>query len=299
VASWDDVAARRFSRRWLLVAAGAAGLVGAGVVALPAGAVDVDAAALRERILTGVPPHSGYAESTGRLGLPEIPQLESVTALLTGTTRIRTFVAGPGRWRADELTPAGERDTYHLDGAEYVWDFGGDQLTRVVGTAPLRLPRAADLLPPDLARRLLRLAPADPVTPLPARRVAGRTAAGLRLVPSDPATTVGSVDVWADATSGLPLRVEVAPRSGPPLLVTELVEVVDGPPDPAVLVPPVPPGAGVVAASAADVSGALHTLGAPPPPDRLAGRGSPAPRTPSCPASGSTARGSPGSRWCR
>ena len=272
VASWGSVIAQRFSRRWLLVAAGAAGLVGAGVVTLPAGAVTAEPDALRARILAGPPPHVGYAESNGRLGLPEIPQLESVTALLTGTTRIRAFVAGADSWRADELTPAGERDTYHLGGAEYVWDFGNDQLTRVVGTTPLRLPRAADLLPPQLAQRLFRLAPADPVSPLPARRVAGRTAAGLRLVPADPATTVGGVDVWADPTTGLALRVEVSPRAGPPLLVTEFVDVTDGPPDPAALVPPVPPGAGAVTASAADLSGALRTLDAPPPPDRLAGR---------------------------
>ncbi|MDT7650946.1 MAG: hypothetical protein QOI36_2352 [Pseudonocardiales bacterium] len=272
VAGWDGVATQRFSRRWLLVAAGAAGLVAAGAVPRPAAAVEVDAAALRGRILAEVPPHVGYAESTGRLGLPQIPQLESTGSLLDSTTRIRAFVAAADRWRVDELTPAGERDTYHLDGTEYLWDFGADQLTRVVGQAPLRLPRAADLLPPELARRLLRLAPADPVAPLPARRVAGRTAVGLRLTPSDPATTVGSVDIWADPATALPMRVEVAPRGGPPLLRTEWLEIADRSPEPAELTPTVPPGAGAVATSAADVSNALRRLDAPPPPDRLAGR---------------------------
>jgi hypothetical protein len=80
------------------------------------------------------------------------------------------------------------------------------------------------------------------------------------------------VDVWADAATALPLRVEVAARSGPPLLVTELLEVTYRPPDPADLVPTVPPGAGAVTAGAADVSGALRVLDAAPPPDRLAGR---------------------------
>jgi hypothetical protein len=266
------VAAQRFSRRWLLVAAGAAGLVGAGTISLPVAAADVDPAVLRERILAGVPPYVGYAESTGRLGLPQIPQLESVTALLTGTTRIRAFVAGADRWRVDELTAAGERDTYRLDGIEYMWDFGADQLIRVTGSAPLRLPRAADLLPPGLAARLLRLAPADPVTALPARRIANRTAAGLRLTPADPDTTVGSVDIWADPATALPLRVEVAARTGPPLLFTELIDVAERAPEPADLTPTAPPGASAVTATAADVSGALRTLGAPPPPDRLAGR---------------------------
>lgn len=270
------MAVHRFSRRWLLVAAGAAGLVGVGAVELPAAASDLDPAVLRARILTGTPPYVGYGESTGRLGLPSIPQLESVSTLLTTTTRIRAYVAGRDTWRVDELTPAGERDTYRLTRPsgiiEYVWDFGSDQLTRVIGQAPLRLPRAADLLPPDLARRLLSLAPGDPVTALPARRVAGRSAAGLRLVPSDPDTTVGRVDVWADPDTALPLRVEVAARTGPTLLFAELTEVTDGPPDPVDLRPVLPPGAGAVAAQAVDLAGVLRVLGAPPPPDRLGGR---------------------------
>lgn len=273
VASWFDVAARRFSRRWLLVAAGAAGLVTAGSITVPASAVDADPERLRGRITDDpVPPHVGYAESTGRLGLPPIPQLESSVALLTSTTRIRSFVAGFDRWRVDQVQEAGERGTYHLDGTEYVWDHGAQQLTRVLGTTPLRLPRASDLTPPDLGRRLLRLSRADPVTALPARRVAGRDAAGLRVVPADPQTTIGRVDVWADPATALPLRVEVAPRDGAPLLFTEFVEVTDGPPDPADVTPWTPPGADAISATAADLSGALRVLDADPPPARLAGR---------------------------
>ncbi len=266
------MAPHRFSRRWLLVAAGAAAAVGVGAVQLPAAAVELDPETLRGRIRATVPPYAGYAETSGRLGLPSIAQLESVTALLTGTTRIRSYVAAADRWRADELTTAGERDTYQLGGTEFRWDFDADQLTRVVGRAPLRLPRAADLLPPDLARRVLSLAPDDPVTALPARRVAGRDAAGLRLVPRDPDTTVGRVDIWADPTTALPLRVEVAARTGPTLLVSELLDLTDGPPADADLAPVLPPGAGSVTVSAADVSGALRDLRAAPAPDRLAGR---------------------------
>lgn len=266
------MAAHRFSRRWLLVAAGAAGLVGAGAFQLPAGAVDTDPDALRGRILGEVPAYSGSGESRGRLGLPQIPQLESATALLTGVTRIRAFVAGPDRWRADTLTLTGENVLYHLGDVEYRWDFDADQLTRIVGATALRLPRAGDLLAPDLARRLLRLAPTDPVTALPARRIAGRTAAGLRLTPAEPATTIGRIDVWADPDTALPLRVEVAGRDGVPLLISELGTVTDGPPDPADLIPVVPPGAGALSAEAVDVAGALRVLDAPPAPDRLAGR---------------------------
>ncbi len=266
------MAAHRFSRRWLLVAAGAAGLVGAGAFQLPAAALEVDPDALRTRILGSVPPYVGYGQASGRLGLPEIAQLESVTALLTGTSRLRAFVAGPDRWRADELRLTGERVTYHLGDTEYLWDFDADQITRVVGATSLRLPRAGDLLPPDLARRLLALAPTDPVTALPARRIAGRTAGGLRLTPADPVTTVGRIDVWADPATALPLRVEVSARTGEPLLFAELTDVTDGAPERSALTPTVPPGAGAVSAVAADVSGALRVLNAPPAPGRLAGR---------------------------
>lgn len=267
------MAARRFSRRWLLVAAGAAGLVAAGSITLPAAAVDTDVERLRGRIMDDpVPPHVGYAESTGRLGLPPIPQLESSVALLTSTTRIRSFVAGFDRWRVDQVQEAGERGTYHVQGTEYVWDHGAQQLTRVLGATPLRLPRAGDLTPPDLGRRLLRLSRNDPASPLPARRVAGRDAAGFRITPADPQTTIGRVDVWADPATALPLRVEVAPRDGTPLLFTEFLEFADGPPAPADVTPWTPPGADAISATAADLSGALRVLDADPPPDRLAGR---------------------------
>jgi hypothetical protein len=270
VAGSHDVGGRAFNRRWLLVAAGAAGLVGAGAFTGPAAATDVDPTLLRGRIIGADPAYVGLVECSGQLGLPEIPRLASVIGLLTGRTRIRAHVAAADRWRVDELTPVGERDVYHLGDTEYIWDFGSDQLTRVVGTP--QLPRPADLLPPTLARRLLRLAAGDPVRPLPARRVAGRSAAGVRLSPTDPDTTVGPVDIWADPATALPLRVEVSARSGPPLLISELTDVQDRAPDPADLVPTVPPGAGAITASADDVGSALRVLNAPPAPDRLAGR---------------------------
>lgn len=277
MASWDGVSAARFSRRWLLVAAGAVGLVAAApaVDALPVRTDQGGADDLRRRILASTAqPWVGVAESTGRVALPELPALESTTALFTGVTRIRGLVAGPDRWRVDELTPVGERDTYHVGGREFVWDFGFDQLTELAGQAALRLPRAGDLLPPDLARRLLALAPDDPVAALPPRRIAGRAAAGLRLTPADPDTTVGRVDVWADGDSALPLRVEIAPRGAPavPLLVTELREVALQAPADADLVPPRPPGSSRTRAEAADLGGALRVLDAPAPPRRLADR---------------------------
>lgn len=260
--------------------AGALALLGVGpAVDAVAGALSrtggTGADELRRRVLAGgAQPWVGLAEATGRLALPDLPALESTTALFSDVTRVRGFVAGPDRWRADTLTPVGERDVYRLDGREYVWDFGFDQLTELTGRPALRLPRAADLLPPELGRRLLGLAPDAPVTPLPARRIAGRTADGLRLAPDDPDTTVARVDMWADPASALPLRVELGARTGPDvaLLVSELQDVDLRAPDDAVLVPPRPPGSGRVRAAANDLGGALRRLGAAPAPGRLGGR---------------------------
>ncbi|MFC5952239.1 hypothetical protein ACFQH9_28640 [Pseudonocardia lutea] len=267
------MASPRVTRRWVLVAAGTAAILGAAATTLPASGSDEPAEALRARVLAGLPAHVGYAESTGRLGLPEIPALERVTALFTGVTQLRAYVAGPDLWRVDELTPAGERDTYRRADREYLWDFGANQLTTVTGETPVRLPRAGDLVPSELARRLVGLTRSDPVTSLGRRRIAGFSAAGFRTTPVDPDTTVGRIDVWCDPASGLPLRVEVAARTDDrPLLFTEFLEVALTTPDDRTLTPAVPPGAGSVTAEAADLAGALRQLDAPDPPARLAGR---------------------------
>jgi len=78
-----------------------------------------------------------------------------VTSLVNGTTRIRSWYASPSSWRFDVLTAGAERDVYGTTGGEYVWDYGANLLTELIGAQPVRLLRAGDLLPPDLARRVL------------------------------------------------------------------------------------------------------------------------------------------------
>ena len=80
---------------------------------------------------------------------------------------------------------------------------------RLDGELDVSLPAAADLMAPTLGRRLAGT-PDTVVSKVPARRVAGRSAQGLRLTPRDQAaTTIGSVELWVDPRSGLPLQVEV------------------------------------------------------------------------------------------
>ncbi len=176
--------------------------------ALPVPGSAISAAALRDRILASARlPYQGYAESTVALGLPVLPDLQSVSRLFDGTTDQYVWYRSPGHWRADGLSTAGESDVYQVCRVTYRWTYAHNLLTRVVGAQPVRLPWSADLLPPALARRLIGLAsPADRLSRLPSLRVAGVDAAGLRLVPADRTTTVGAIDIWADPADGLPVE---------------------------------------------------------------------------------------------
>jgi hypothetical protein len=100
--------------------------------------------------------HAGYAESNATFGLPPVSGLTGLTSLLNGVTKVRVWQATPGRWRVDVLSDAGERDTYQLSAyRSFIWNSGGQLLTEVRGPQVYRLPRAADLVPPALALRLL------------------------------------------------------------------------------------------------------------------------------------------------
>jgi hypothetical protein len=271
-----SVVRRESLRRWSLVSAGVATLclLPAAVAAWPAGpAAGLDPAELRERILASADlPYQGYVTTDGRTGLPALPELAEVTGLLGGSARIRAWYAGPDSWRVAELTTIGERDTYRASDGHYRWDFERNLLTVVTGEPVVWLPGASDVVPPALARELLGLD--GRLEPLPARRVAGVDAAGVRLVPEDPDTAVGRVDVWADPSTGLPVQVEVSGRSGAdPAFTSRFRQLRQAAPDPAVLTPPVAPdGAGVTVTSAAKISEALAAALSGELPDTLAGR---------------------------
>lgn len=263
-------------RRWATVLGPIAvlcaipGLIGL----LPANAERVDPAALRARIFAADPAHSGYAESVGSLGLPDLPAVDDLGGLLGGRTRMRVWHASAASWRVDVLTAAGERDQYATATGTTGWDYEENLRTDLLGFAALRLPRPADLLPPALARRLLKAAgPNATLESLPGRRIAGVVAPGLRARPTDPDTTVGAVDVWADPRSGLPLAVEVVGKAGgPSALGTRFLELAQGPVLPDRLAPPVASGAQYVVADAPQVSTTLDEQLPNSLPNRLVGR---------------------------
>jgi hypothetical protein len=264
-------------RRWALVLAVVV-LLCAVPVALqlrPAHAAEIDPAALKAKILASRHrSFQGYAQSAGLVPLPPLPNLGQVTALVSSTTELRTWYAAPDRWRVDVLGPGTEHDLYQTPDAQWIWDYGGNQLSRVDGDQAVRLPRAADLTPPTLTHSLLDLSAGERLQSLPGRRVAGLDAAGLRIVPISADTTVDHIDVWADPGSGLPVQAEVTAKGGSrPVFVTRFLELHLSTPNSAVLTPPAArDGIGFTETDAPDLLSAINRNRFSFLPDRLGGR---------------------------
>jgi hypothetical protein len=216
------------ARRWWCVGIGVLVLVATPMLvrALPVADEDVSAGALLERIHGSRDvAFSGYTESVGNVGLPENDDLSSLTDLLSDTNRVRVWWRSPDAWRLATVRPTGETDLVHAGGRILRWVFESRSVT-VIPDAPVRLPTTADLLPNELARRMLAGARRGELSRLPSQRVAGRDALGLRLTPADPQAGIGRVDVYADRRSGLPLQVGVYGRgSRTPSLTSRFLDV--------------------------------------------------------------------------
>ena len=148
--------------------------------------------------------------------------------------------SGPTTWRVSTLRTTGETDLIHAGDRMLRWVYESKNVT-LVPDVSVRLPNTADLLPNELARRVLSGARSGELSRLPARRVAGHDTLGLRLRPADPQSAVSRVDVYADAATGLPVQVQLyAKGQAFPSLTTRFVDLHVGEPDRV--------GAGVLAA---------------------------------------------------
>jgi hypothetical protein len=204
--------ARRW--RWVPVAAGIAALVAtpAFVASRPVTAPGPGATTLLARVVASEPTrYEGTVDTLGRIPLPDLGALEEPIGLLGERNRLRVWFEGPTRYRVDQLSLFGEIGTYV--GPEGTWRWESERRAASATDVPdgYRAPRALDLTPPELGRRLARAAtPGDVLSDLPPARVAGRAVPGLRIRPAaGTATTVDRVDLWADPVTGTVLRVEV------------------------------------------------------------------------------------------
>ncbi len=260
-------------RRWLLVALGVLLVVGAPVAlrALPASDADVDAATLLARVRDAAPAaYAGYVESEGTLQLPVTDSFTDVGALFGERTRIRVWWRSADDWRVDKLLTAGETDLVHQAGRTTEWSY--ERARATVYTDPdIRLPRTADLLPPTLAHRLLADVDPTELSRLDARRVAGRDALGLRLAPGAARSSIEHVDLWADADTGIPLRVEVYGAGSTPALTTAFREFSPTRPDRAQTSFQLPPGADLRLDDVLDIADAANQFADVVPPAEVAG----------------------------
>jgi hypothetical protein len=209
-------------------------------------------------VSSGTVGYQGYAESNARLRLPEVPRAERVLELLAERVRMRVWWQSASAWRVDELSVIGEHGAYRDKSGLWVWDSERRAATRVEGVPRVRFPRASDLLPPELGRRLAAAARPGEASRLPSRWVAGISAAGIRLTPSTSETTVEHVDMWVDPGSGLPLSVEITARkSDAPIITSAFLDLDLGPPDPKIVRFQPPPDGAVNFTEAADFAQAV------------------------------------------
>lgn len=181
---------------------------------------------------SGAQPWSGYVESSGALQVPDTDSFVGLAQLLGEDNDLRVWWRADDDWRIDRVRSTGETDLIRRGPTLIRWVFESEVAT-VTPASEIRLPDASDLLPPTLARLMLQGVRADELSTLPPRRVAGLPAAGVRLTPAEPASSITRVDLWADPTSGLPLRVELSGAGDRrPVLTTALrsVDLTEPPP---------------------------------------------------------------------
>jgi outer membrane lipoprotein-sorting protein len=166
---------------------------------------------------------SGVVEQRSNLGLPSVPSMgpgsgtdtASTLDLLSGTHTARVEVAGATKARIAVLDASAERDVVRNGRSVWVWSSKTNSAAHVLasGTAGSRTEAGALPTPAEAAQELL--AKVDGTTRVSvdtAQQIADRDAYTLVLTPRTSATTVGSVRIAVDASTGLPLDVQIVAR---------------------------------------------------------------------------------------
>jgi hypothetical protein len=262
------------ARRWWIVAVGVLLLVATPVLvrAIPVPDDHVSATSLRDRVLASQDTSfTGFVETAGNLELPENDALSDVTKLLAATNRVRVWWRDHRTWRTSTLRTTGETDLFHRGDGMTRWVYESKKATFIPDVA-IRMPQTQDLLPNELAHHALAGAHADELSRLPARRIAGRAALGLRLRPADPQASISRIDVYVDRAIAVPLRVEVYGKgSGTAAMVTRFVDFHPGRPPRSVLTFKTPHDASSHSERIIDIAAAANEFAERVPPDTLAG----------------------------
>jgi hypothetical protein len=199
------------SARWLVVLLTAAAFVATPLLisAQPAAPSEISAPELAGQIRESADVGwSGYVETAGTLQVPDNESFATLAQLLGENTELRVWWHSADDWRVDRIRGTGETDLFRHGWGIVRWVFESQTAT-YSPVSKIRLPDASDLLPPTFSRSLLQGVRESELSRLPARRIAGIDAPGVRLTPNESATTVSHVDIWADPASGLALQVEL------------------------------------------------------------------------------------------
>jgi hypothetical protein len=267
----------RRGHRWAIVVAGVLILAALpwAVSKLPAAGSGATATDLLGRVQrSSSVSYSGYAESVGSLALPATDQFNAITNLLGARTQMRVWWSSSAEWRVDTVGLSGETDLHQSGGQTWTWNYEANRATLDDSRYPqdVRLPRSDDLIPPNLARRLLSQATPDEVRRLPSVRVGGHDAAGLQVRPNEPESTIDRIDVWVLATSGLPVRVAVYGKGSRTAVVsTSFLQLNTGQPRSSDIDFTPPLSARVEDSNGLDLLGFIDLLGNAQPPATLAG----------------------------
>jgi hypothetical protein len=214
---------------------------------------------------------SGYVETEGTLELPDADRFSDVAELFGEPTRMRAWWVDDDKWRVDQLLLTGETDLVHDGEFTLRWDYEHLDATQSLDPG-IRLPRTADLVPPVLAERLLHGVRAADAHRIPARRVAGVSAPGLRVEPSSELSSIDHADLWLDPGSGVPLRVAVyAAGAGAAAFTSKFREFSADKPDPDWVRFDPPAGVDVRFDDVLDIADAANQYAPVRPPDRVAG----------------------------
>ena len=260
--------------RWSIVAAFLAVLVAIPIVlsALPAADTEISADELLQKIQdSGDVSYSGYAQSIGGVLLPINEQLPELVELFADRTTTRVWWRSPEEWRVDTIGLTGETGVHRRGATTWTWEYEANRATRSP-VPDLRTPRPDDLLPSELGRRLLSEAVAGEVIRLPAERIAGIDAPGLRLSPREAQSNVDKVEIWADPETGLPLRVAVYGEGAAlPAVTTSFLDIEFERPSADITDFSPPLGARVQVEEVEDIVAAVDRFADSAPPGRLAG----------------------------
>lgn len=225
------------------LAAAAAGVIGLGLLAVPAGAgqapslPDISAEELVGSVLTATPPAlSGVVQVDNALGLPALPGMTEQpgeSPLAQPVTTARVWSDGQGRSRLALPSGTGEQ-TFIADG-DTLWRYDSASRTATALEHDGHAGQAPEVDPASAARALVgEVRETSRIAVDGTARVAGRPAYELVLVPAPTERTLlREVRLAVDSATRLPLQLTVMANGSPdPALQIGFTDLELGPQDP-------------------------------------------------------------------